>query len=263
MTAGSGYSRPVNECVSYATIGPVAVLHLDRPHRLNAVVPALVDGMLAGFERAGAEGVGAVVLAGRGRAFCAGHDLKEPAPAEDEAAARQRLQRIQDVTRAIRSLPVPVVAAVHGYALGAGAEFALGCDLVVAAQDARFGFPEVGVGLSVTGGISALLPRTVGPVRAKELLFLGEHLSADEAHRLGLVNTVVPAGTHEQVALELAQRLAAQPPAALALAKSLLDHGLDSTEPAAFDREVDAAIATMSTGEAQAAAQAFREQSGG
>lgn len=259
----SGYSRGVNECVSYSTVGPVAVVHLDRPQRLNAVVPALVEGLLEAFERAGSQGVGAVVLAGRGRAFCAGHDLKEPAPAEDEAAARRRLQRIQDVTRAIRSLPCPVVAAVHGYALGAGAEFALGCDLVVAAQDARFGFPEVGVGLSVTGGISALLPRIVGPVRAKELLFLGEHLSAEEAHRLGLVNRVVPSGSHEQAALDLAGRLAEQPPAALALAKSLLDHGIDSTESDAFEREVDAAVQTMATGEAQASAQAFRERSGG
>jgi enoyl-CoA hydratase/carnithine racemase len=253
----------VNECVSYSTEGPVAAVHLDRPHRLNAVVPDLVDGLLAVFERARADGAGAVVLAGRGRAFCAGHDLKEPAPAEDEAAARLRLQRIQDVTRAIRSFPGPVIAAVHGYALGAGAEFALGCDLVVAAQDAGFGFPEVGVGLSVTGGISALLPRIVGPVRAKELLFLGEHLSADDAYRLGLVNRVVPTGSHERAAHDLAQRLVAQPPAALALAKSLLDHGVDSTESAALEREVDAAIATMATGEATSAAQAFQEGSGG
>lgn len=253
----------MNECVSYSTAGPIAVVHLDRPDRLNAVVPALVDGMLAAFEQAASDGVRAVVLAGRGRAFCAGHDLKEPAPVEDEAAARVRLQRIQDVTRAIRSLPAPVIAAVHGYALGAGAEFALGCDLVVAGQDARFGFPEVGVGLSVTGGISALLPQAVGLVRAKELLFLGEYLSADDARSLGLVNHVVPTGTHEQAALELAQRLAAQPPAALALAKSLLDRGVDSTVDAAFDSEVDAALATMTTGESQAGAEAFRDRSGG
>lgn len=253
----------MNACVSYSTVGPVALVHLDRPQRLNAVVPALVDGMLEGLQRASSQGVGAVVLAGRGRAFCAGHDLKEPSPTEDETAARLRLQRIQDVTRAIRVLPVPVVAAVHGYALGAGAEFALGCDLVIAAQDARFGFPEVGVGLSVTGGISALLPQTVGLVRAKELLFLGEHLSAQDAHRLGLINRVVPTGSHENAALDLALRLAEQPPAALALAKSLLDNGINSTESAAFEREVDAAIETMGTGEAQASARAFQERSGG
>lgn len=248
----------MNGCVSYTSVDRAAVIHLDRPQRLNAVVPALVDDLLASFQQAREERVAAVVLAGRGRAFCAGHDLKEPEPVEDEAAARARLQRIQDVTRAIRSSPAPVIAAVHGYALGAGAEFALGCDQVVAGEDAKFGFPEVGVGLSVTGGISALLPRTVGLVRAKELLFLGDHMSADEAHRFGLINQVVPAGTHEQAAFELAQRLVSQPPAALALAKSLLDHGMDASVPDALDREVDAAIATMSTGEAEAAAQGFR-----
>ncbi|MFN8126565.1 MAG: enoyl-CoA hydratase/isomerase family protein [Candidatus Nanopelagicales bacterium] len=252
----------MTDCVSYRADGPIAWIHLDRPQRLNAVVPELVDGVLAAFDRAVADDARVVVLAGNGRAFCAGHDLKEPAPVEDEAAARARLQRIQDVTRAYRAFPGPVIAAVHGYALGAGAEFALGCDLVVAAEDARFGFPEVGVGLSVTGGISALLPRTVGPVRAKELLFLGDHLTADEALRLGLVNQVVPSGSHEDAAGLLAERLTKQPAAALALAKSLLDHGVDSTEPGALDREVDAAVATMATGEAESAAETFREGSG-
>jgi enoyl-CoA hydratase/carnithine racemase len=253
----------VSDYVSYRAADGVARIHLDRPHRLNAVVPGLVDGLLAALDRARDEQVRVVILAGRGRAFCAGHDLKEPARAEDEAAARARLQRIQDVTRAFRSFPGPVVAAVHGYALGAGAEFALGCDLVVAAQDARFGFPEVGVGLSVTGGISALLPRVVGPVRAKELLMLGEHITADHARDLGLVNRVVPVGAHEEAALELADRLAGQPVAALALAKSLLDAGVDSTEPEALDREVEAALATMTTGEAEAAATRFRGRPGG
>ncbi len=138
--------------VEYAIDGPVARLHLNRPERLNAVVPALTDSLLAGFERASRDGARAIVLAGRGRAFCAGHDLKEPEPVEDDAQARARLQRLQQVTRLIRDFPGIVIAAVHGYALGAGCEFALGCDLVVAGEDARFGFPEVGVGLSVTGG---------------------------------------------------------------------------------------------------------------
>ena len=99
--------------------------------------------------------------------------------------------------------PVPVIAAVHGYALGAGCEFALGCDLVVADETAQFGFPEVGVGLSVTGGISSLLPRAIGPARAKELLVLGERFGAGRAAELGLVNRVVPTGQHVDTALEL------------------------------------------------------------
>lgn len=249
--------------VQYACDDAVARIHLDRPERLNAVVPGLVDDLLSAFARAGDDRARVVVLAGRGRAFCAGHDLKEPTPVEDDATTRARLQRLQDVTRAIRAFPGPVIAAVHGYALGAGAEFALGCDLVVAAQDARFGFPEVGVGLSVTGGISLLLSRAVGPARAKELLMVGRHLTADEALALGLVNGVVPVGSHEAVAGELAAELAARPPHALALAKSLLDAGLEGTFEQALDREVDAAVSTTMSGEAETAAAAFRERSSG
>jgi 2-(1,2-epoxy-1,2-dihydrophenyl)acetyl-CoA isomerase len=249
--------------VDYEANGPVAVVRLNRPERLNAVVPDLVDALLVAFDRAHAEDVRAVVLCGAGRAFCAGHDLKEPPAAEDDSQARARLQRIQDVTRSIRDFRGPVIAAVHGYALGAGAEFALGCDLVVAAEDARFGFPEVSVGLSVTGGISALLPRAVGLVRAKELLLHGDYLTGAQARDLGLVNRLVPPGEHETSAAAWAGELATRPPRALALAKMLLDEGADSSVPAALDREVDAAMATIASGESTSVAEAFRGGRGG
>jgi enoyl-CoA hydratase/carnithine racemase len=164
--------------VDYTRDDDVAWIHLNRPHRLNAVVPALVDGLIDALERAAREGSRVVVLAGRGRSFCAGHDLKEPVPNETREQTAARVDRIQDVTRLMRDFPGIAIAAVHGHALGAGCEFALGCDLVLADETARFGFPEVGVGLSVTGGVSQLLPRAVGVARAKELLLLGEHLSA-------------------------------------------------------------------------------------
>lgn len=246
------------DCVTYARDGDVALIHLDRPERLNAVVPALVDGLLAAFGAASADGVGAVVLAGRGRAFCAGYDLKEPEPRDGLDAARSRVERIQDVTRLMRAFPGAVVAAVHGYALGAGAEFAFGCDLVVATRDAQFGFPEVGVGLSVTGAISRLLPLTVGPARAKELLLLGERFGAETAREWGLVNRVVPVGEHETVALDLARIAAARPRIALALAKSALDAGIDATVEGAMLREVDDALRTLAEDESDAAASAFR-----
>ena len=140
--------------VDYELDQSVARIYLNRPHRLNAVVPELTAGLVAALGRAGQDGARVVILAGRGRAFCSGFDLKEPMPAETVLATRIRVDGIQEVTRAIRRFPGPVVAAVHGYALGAGCEFALGCDLVVAAENAEFGFPEVSVGLSVTGGIS-------------------------------------------------------------------------------------------------------------
>jgi 2-(1,2-epoxy-1,2-dihydrophenyl)acetyl-CoA isomerase len=238
--------------VDYAIEDRVARLHLNRPERLNAVVPALTEALLAGLDRARQDGAAAIVLAGRGRAFCAGHDLKEPEPVEDDAQARARLQRLQDITRWIRAYPGVVVAAVHGYALGAGCEFALGCDLVVAAEDARFGFPEVGVGLSVTGGISAVLPVAVGPFRAKELLALGEPITAARAAELGLVNRVTAVGEHETVALELALACAGRPPVALELAKRVIDEGMKRSIDEMLEREVDNALRTRTTGEAAA-----------
>jgi 2-(1,2-epoxy-1,2-dihydrophenyl)acetyl-CoA isomerase len=234
--------------VDYELEGPVARIYLNRPHRLNAVVPELTEGLIDAIGRAGTDGARVIVLAGRGRAFCSGHDLKEPIAQESVLETRNRVARIQDVTRAIRGFPGPIIAAVHGYALGAGCEFALGCDLVVAAEDAQFGFPEVSVGLSVTGGISRLLPLLVGPVVAKELLLLGERFSAGRALALGLVNRVTPAGQHEVQAAELAARLTSQPVLALALAKEALDRGADSALEQAMAAEVDFAALTVAPG---------------
>jgi 2-(1,2-epoxy-1,2-dihydrophenyl)acetyl-CoA isomerase len=225
--------------VDYEMDEAVARIYLNRPHRLNAVVPELTAGLVAGLRQAEADKARVVVLAGRGRAFCSGHDLKEPTPAESVLTTRRRVDGIQDVTRAIRTFPGPVIAAVHGYALGAGCEFALGCDLVVAGEDAQFGFPEVSVGLSVTGGISRLLPLLVGPVIAKELLMLGERFGAARALELGLVNRVAPAGEHEAVAAAMAGRLRDQPALSLALAKQALDRGADCALEEAMAAEVD------------------------
>jgi 2-(1,2-epoxy-1,2-dihydrophenyl)acetyl-CoA isomerase len=233
--------------VDYELDQSVARIYLNRPHRLNAVVAELTDGLTASLNQAGRDGARVVVLAGRGRAFCSGYDLKEVTPPETVRQTRQRVDGIQDVTRAMRRFGGPVIAAVHGYALGAGCEFALGCDLVVAAEDAQFGFPEVSVGLSVTGGISRLLPLLVGPMRAKELLLLGERFSAARALELGLVNRVVPAGQHEQAAAEMAARLRDQPALALALAKQSLDRGADGTLEEAMAAETDFAALTVAT----------------
>ena len=238
----------------------VGCIRLNRPRRLNAVTPELIDGILDGFDRADADGVRVIVLAGNGTAFCAGWDLKEPPIEETRDEARARLQRLQDVTRRTMSFPGPVIAAVQGYALGAGAEFALGCDLVIASQDAIFGFPEVDVGLSGTNAISALLPRMVGIMRAKELALLGERFDADRAFDLGLVTRVVPMGAHENAAFHIAGELAAKPPVALRLAKRLLDEGMQSTVSQALGAEVDAALDTLDSGENAAAAESFRSR---
>jgi 2-(1,2-epoxy-1,2-dihydrophenyl)acetyl-CoA isomerase len=248
----------VTSVVEFAVEDGIARIRLNRPHRLNAVVPELVEELVRALARARSERVRAAVLAGTGRAFCAGHDLKAETPVLTAPEGRERIDRIQEVTREIRRAPFPVIAAVHGYALGAGCEFALGCDLVVAAENARFGFPEVGVGLSVTGGISRLLTAAVGPLKAKELILLGEHFDAAEAARLGLVARVVPDGEHESAALALATELAAKPPYALALAKRAVDQGVDGTVEEAFAREVADAQLTEYAGEADQAQERWR-----
>lgn len=243
--------------VEYECDAGVATIHLNRPERLNSVVPALTQALVAALQRAEADQVRATVIAGRGRAFCAGHDLKEPDRVESVLQTRARLEEIQDVTRMIRRLPGPVIAAVHGYALGAGCEFALACDLVVAAEDAQFGFPEVSVGLSVTGGVSRLLPVLVGWARAKELLLLGERVSGVDAAAMGLVARTAPSGEHESVALALAGRIAERPPVAVSLAKRVLDHGLDASIEEAMARETEHAILTAGSGEAAEPKEAF------
>ncbi len=266
----------------------VGCIRLNRPRRLNAVTPELIDGILDGFDRADADGVRVIVLAGNGTAFCAGWDLKEPPIEETRDEARARLQRLQDVTR--RTMVAMGLSNLISSLLGgltvipggvksktnieAGGRtlwanfmnaccllmFALGCDLVIASQDAIFGFPEVDVGLSGTNAISALLPRMVGIMRAKELALLGERFDADRAFDLGLVTRVVPMGAHENAALHIAGELAAKPPVALRLAKRLLDEGMQSTVSQALDAEVDAALDTLDSGENAAAAESFRSR---
>lgn len=237
--------------VDYERVGSVARVWLNRPERLNAENAELVEGLIEALGRAVDDRVGAAVLAGRGRAFCAGHDLT----ADDGVP-----QRLADVTRAVRRAPFPVVAAVHGYALGAGCEFALCCDLVIAAEDAVFGFPEVDVGLSVTGGISHVLPLAVGLARAKELILVGERFGAAQAERLGLVNRVVPPEALQAEALALAQRLAGKPAEALAFAKAALDSGAQSTLEQALELETTHALQTLGSHEARAAAARFRDR---
>ncbi|GAA4536884.1 enoyl-CoA hydratase/isomerase family protein [Amycolatopsis samaneae] len=235
----------------------IAQIRLNRPERLNAVAPALVDDLLTTLDDVARGDARVVVLSGNGRAFCAGHDLKEPAP---EGDSRARLDRLQDVTRRLRALRQPVLAAVHGYAIGAGAEFALGCDLILAAEDAVFRFPEVSLGLSVTGAASRLLPLLVGPLKAKELLLLGERVSGTEAHALGLVNAVFPADELADHALEWAAKIAAHPAEAATMAKRVLDSGVDNALEAALELEVSHALITEHSAAVLASTEAFRSR---
>ena len=233
----------------------VAWITLNRPDRLNAITDELVHGVVDALSCASSDDARAVVMRGRGRAFCAGQDLLEQ---DDGPGSRSHGEALQDVTRGVRRLGAPVIAAVHGYALGGGFEFVLACDLVVAARSAVFGFPEVGVGLSVTGGVTMLLPRLVGPLRAKQLLLLGERLDATQALQLGLVNWVVDDVDVDRHVDDLVKRLLDKPDASVALAKKALDIGLDNTLEAQLEAEVAHLVLTGRSREARTAALAFR-----
>lgn len=191
----------------------VQKISLNRPHRLNAIVPDLLDDLIEALDAANDdERVGAILLTGEGRAFCAGDDLKEfSSQAADETGTTAYIERIQDVTRAMVLGKRPVVGAIRGWAVGGGLEWVINCDFALAARGTRFFFPEIALGVFVTGGVTELLPRLVGLQRVREMILLGEKFDADQAKSWGLLRDVVTDEALMPEAAALAKRLAALP----------------------------------------------------
>ncbi|MGW8351197.1 enoyl-CoA hydratase/isomerase family protein [Streptomyces wedmorensis] len=207
--------------------------------------------------------VRAVVVTATGRGFCAGADLRgAPAAGERVAGDVARMIRLgaQRFIGAVMDCEKPVVAAVNGTAAGIGAHLAFACDLVIAADSARFIEVFVRRGLVPDGGGAYLLPRLIGPRRAKELMFFGDAVGAADAKDLGLVNRVVPAADLEKTAREWAERLAQGPTRALALTKQLVNTSLDSDRATAFAAEATAQELNMTTRDAQEGVASFVER---
>lgn len=205
-----------------------ALLTIDRPQVLNALSPAVLTELAAAVEETKqATDVKAVVITGAGnKAFVAGADIaamKEMSPAEARAFA-QLGHRVMD---AVAALPYPVIAAVNGYALGGGCELALACDLRLAASTARFGQPEVKLGIIPGFGGTQRLARLVGSGWAAQLIYSGEMIDAETALKIGLVNAVVPPEQLLTAARTLAEKIAANGPIAVRLAKEALQAGLE------------------------------------
>ncbi len=198
----------------------VRILFLNRPERRNALSGELIEALHAELAAAGADGgVRCVVLAGRGASFCAGGDLAGGMmPDGGIVEAERGRARYAALLEALQSLPVPVIAAVHGDALGGGLGLVAACDLAVADEGARLGTPEIKVGL-FPYIITAVLQRIVSRRALLELMFTGDRIDAARAESLGLVNRVAPAGRSLEVALELADKVAGQSRAILALGK--------------------------------------------
>jgi enoyl-CoA hydratase/carnithine racemase len=216
----------------------VATVTLDRPDALNAISTELATALADAVEPLASDPrVRALVLTGAGeRAFCAGADLKQRAGFDDHGWFVQR-EAFRRGFAAVRRCPLPTVAAVFGFALGGGTELALSCDLVVAAEDATFGLPEVRLGLVPAGGGTQLLARRVGRSVAKDLVLTGRRVEAAEALRLGLADRVVPRGELAAAATALAAELAANAPTAVRMAKWALEVGADLSLEAAMEVE--------------------------
>lgn len=184
----------------------VLTLALNRPEKLNAIDNELADALLQALQAARANAaVRAIRLRGEGRAFCAGRDVSA-APTE------QDLVLVQAVSQAIVGHPLPVLAEVHGWTVGAGFEWMLNADIVVAAEGTRFKLPEASLGVFVTGGLTATLPAMAGLARAKALTLLGDEFSAREARDWGLIWQVVPDTALQASGLKTARRLATLAP---------------------------------------------------
>ncbi|MEV7421114.1 MULTISPECIES: enoyl-CoA hydratase/isomerase family protein [unclassified Streptomyces] len=210
--------------------GRVAELVLDRPKAMNAVSSEMARSIAAACAELAAdrEARVAVLTSTHARAFCVGADLKERNSLSDAELVRQR-PVARGAYAGVLELPMPTIAAVHGYALGGGYELALACDLIVADPTAVVGLPEVSVGVIPGGGGTQLLPRRVGAARAAELVFTARRVAAAEAAGLGLVDLLVAEGDDRDEALALAGRIAANSPVGLRAAKRALrlGHGLD------------------------------------
>lgn len=191
----------------------VRVITLNRPHRLNAILPELLEDLIAALQAADRHpGIRVIVLTGAGRAFCSGDDLKDfESQVRDEASTRAYIERIQDVTRAMTLGDTPVVGAIRGWAVGGGLEWVINCDFAIATAGTRFFFPEISLGVFVTGGVTDLLPRLVGLQRARELIMLGERFDAAQAHAWGLIWKVVNDADLMTESLALARRITALP----------------------------------------------------
>ncbi|BBC34151.1 Enoyl-CoA hydratase/isomerase family protein [Streptomyces graminofaciens] len=251
--------------ILHATDNAISWITLNRPEAMNAITTDQRERLIHLLSEASADpAVRAVVITATGRGFCAGADLRgasaavgERIPGDVSRVIRLGAQRL---IAAVLDCEKPVIAAVNGTAAGIGAHLAFACDLVLATEQARFIEVFVRRGLVPDGGGAYLLPRLIGPQRAKELMFFGDALTAPDAERLGLVNRVLPAEDLEKTARAWAERLAAGPTRTLALTKQLVNASLDTDRTTAFTAEAAAQEINMTTADAREGVASFAER---
>ncbi len=251
------------ESVIYEKKNGIAKIILNRHEKYNAMNRTMVQEMGYALDDAKEDNaIRVVVIAGKGKAFCTGIDLKFMQEEVRSSWEQQELFRfINDtVTDVIARLSKPVIASVNGFALAGGFEIMLACDLVIASQEAIIGDQHINFGLVGPGGSTQRTPRVVGIRKAKEIIFTGKWLSAQEAERIGLVNRVVPLDQLEAATNELATTLAEKSPVALRIAKMLINRAFETDFDTAKELEIMSAVVNATTEDFEEGMRAFSEK---
>ena len=240
--------------------GGVAVLTVDRQEKLNALGRQMIEEIGQALLELESEGPRAIIVTGAGeRAFIAGADIRAMSVMDPIEA-----KRFSEIGHAAMALldrsPIPTIAAVNGYALGGGCEVAIACDIRIAAENATFGFPEVSLGILPGLGGTQRLPRLVGPALAKELIFTGRRIGAEEARGIGLANRVVGQGEALDAAKEMAAEISANGPLAVRYAKTATNRALDVDLISGLEFEADQFALLFATEDAREGMNAFGEK---
>jgi 2-(1,2-epoxy-1,2-dihydrophenyl)acetyl-CoA isomerase len=242
----------------------VATLTFNRPEKLNALSPDLISRSIDVLKEWGRDPeVGAIVVTGAGRAFCAGGDVSTMGRYEERGTLEQeidRLRRAQELSWLLYNLPKVTIAAVNGYAMGAGLGVCLACDLRIASDQAKFGTAYAKVGFGGDFGTTWLLTRYVGAPKAKELFFLGDVIDAAEAHRLGMLNRVIAHDTFMAEALEVASRIARGPLTSYRYMKGNINLAASTDFRTLLDREAETHLRCAMTDDHKEGVRAFMEK---
>ena len=248
------------EFVTYEQDGYVGIVTINRPKALNALNSAVLEELDATFKAVDLDTTRCLILTGAGeKSFVAGADIGEMSTltkAEGEAFGKKG----NDVFRAIETFPIPVIAAVNGFALGGGCEISMSCDIRICSENAIFGQPEVGLGITPGFGGTQRLARLVGAGMAKQLIYTARNIKADEAYRIGLVNKVVPQEELMATAKKLAGKIARNASYAVAIAKAAINNGYDMDIKNAVEYEANLFGMTCSTHDKTEGMTAFLEK---
>jgi 2-(1,2-epoxy-1,2-dihydrophenyl)acetyl-CoA isomerase len=247
------------ETLTLDVTGAIATIAFNRPEARNALDLVMRRELVAALDDVEADANARVlILTGRGGHFSAGGDVKTMRERRHTAAeGKSRVEALNRLVVRLAEFPRPTLAMVDGFAVGAGCNLALGCDLIVASDRARFGEVFARIGLVPDGGGTYFLPRLVGLARAKELVFTADIIDAAEAYRIGLVNRVVPAADLERETRTLAERIAAGPPAVLRMAKQMLNRSGDLDLRGALDQEASGQAIAITAEDHQEGLDAF------